>query len=105
MDKKLYETGNLQEAEILKGQLERAGFKVFIKGVYLLGALGDVPVGTETNPSIWINQNDFKKAKHFLDELHSESRRHKSQWGCPKCGQTVDGNFLTCWNCGFEYSK
>jgi hypothetical protein len=102
MDKKLYEAGNLQEAEILKSQLERAGFEVLVKGVHLSGSLGELPAGVETNPSIWTNEEDFEKAKRFLDELHSESSQNKSPWGCPKCGETVEGSFLTCWNCGYE---
>ena len=40
----LYEASNAIEANLLKGLLETEGIEVFIRGEYLQGGIGDLPV-------------------------------------------------------------
>jgi hypothetical protein len=102
MDKKVYQAANLQDAEIMKVQLERANFSVTIKGGYLSGALGELPAGPDTSPSIWVIQEDFEEVMKFLKDLQMESEIDYPGWTCPGCGELVEGTILTCWNCGHE---
>ena len=40
----VYEAENIIDAHLVKGVLEQAGFPVYIRGEYLTGAIGELPV-------------------------------------------------------------
>lgn len=100
MNKKIYSAANLQEAEILKSQLERAGIPSMVIGGDLAVARGELPLGSETDPGLWVEHQYEETARLFIAKLLEQDSEPDSDWTCPKCHELVEGNFLTCWNCG-----
>jgi len=45
-----------------------------------------------------VNAEDEAAARETLADLNKESSA--PNWTCPACGEQVEGNFDTCWNCG-----
>jgi hypothetical protein len=66
-EKKLFETNNIVEAQLLKGRLEAAGINVLMKGESIGGAY---PITTDGwgKIRIYVMEEDFEKAKELLEE-------------------------------------
>jgi len=50
-----------------------------------------------------VDDHDYTRADDLLRQfLRGENARvyaHES-WCCTSCGETLEGQFTTCWNCG-----
>lgn len=89
---------NLLQASIWYGSLRAAGITCELRNTTLAGAMGEIPF-LECAPQLWIeNDGDEPRALALLEEL----RRPPSgpAWVCPGCGETVEPQFGSCWNCG-----
>ncbi|MGE5666285.1 MAG: DUF2007 domain-containing protein [Betaproteobacteria bacterium] len=89
---------NLLQASIWYGSLRAAGIACELRNTTLAGAMGEIPF-LECAPQLWIeNDGDEPRALALLEEL----RRPPSgpAWVCPGCGETVEPQFGSCWNCG-----
>lgn len=53
----VYSAENPTEAHYVKGLLESQGIPCDVRGESLFGARGELPITTETAPSIWIFDN------------------------------------------------
>lgn len=102
---KIFTGKNLQEAEIVKFQLERAEFDVELRGSDLLSIRGELPISSETEPSLWVDEGSAENARSFIEELYSNSNGDAPSWICDQCQETIEGSFLTCWNCGQDKSR
>ena len=81
------------EAENIHTELRNAG---------AAGLAGEVPY-TQVYPELWILNNDDEiRAKEIIrDYREKDAATPKGpDWTCVKCGETVDGIFSECWNCG-----
>ncbi len=89
-----------------KQVLEEAEIPCFIKNEFSGNLAGEVPF-TETWPELWVHRDeDSDQAKELLLPLR-ESRvalekadEALSDWTCPQCNETNEGNFSMCWSCG-----
>jgi ribosomal protein L37AE/L43A len=106
----VYTARDQMDAHFLKGILEREGIVSVVQGEMLEGAWGTMPVSSESLPSIWVNEADVGKAQPIIAEYQSREVRNakgveappRATWKCPKCGEEVEEQFDTCWNCGTE---
>jgi hypothetical protein len=49
-------------------------------------------------PEVWVTDDaQLEPARVLLAQLRHPTWRH---WHCPGCGETIDGPFEQCWNCG-----
>ena len=46
-----------------------------------------------------IDDADAERAKELLRDVEKAGESSAPEWKCPKCGETVPGNFGTCWKC------
>jgi hypothetical protein len=80
------------------GALRAAGIDCEVRNTTLSGALGEIPF-LECAPQIWIrNPLDEPRARELLAQL-----RHPvagEPWTCSGCGELLEPQFATCWNCG-----
>lgn len=82
--------------------LEAAGIRTELRSAGASGRAGVVPY-TQVYPELWIRNNrDENRARSIiLDYREKEAASPLSpEWRCAKCGETVDGIFTECWNCG-----
>ena len=97
---RLYEARDRIEAQILVDFLAGHHIQAVILGDYLAGAAGELPVNIF--PTVWvIDDADEARAKGLLARYRrGEFSPDAASWTCPRCGETVEGSFEVCWNCG-----
>ena len=55
-------------------------------------------------PEFWpalcvLNDDDYPTAMKVLTDLRKPDLSPATDWKCAACGETVPGNFASCWNC------
>jgi hypothetical protein len=89
------------DQEIVKGLLDDAKIPCMIRNEHLSTALGELPFA-ECSPEIWIqNDADFPRAVKIVDAWRTAEVEIHDPWVC-RCGETVEGQFTSCWKCGRE---
>ena len=84
--------------------LEEAGIACFIRNENSQNLLSGLPDLT-CHPVLCItNDADEERAKELLrdfiaTEREVEAEENSAEWKCPQCGETVPGNFGSCWKC------
>lgn len=97
--KKLYSTDDRVKAGHIQSILEEQGIRCMIKNQNLAGAIGELPP-IECWPEIWIiDDEEFDHAQDLIYLYTSPLIKHTSDWKCT-CGEMIEGQFLSCWNCG-----
>lgn len=88
--------------EMLKGLLEEVEIRCMIRNEYLSSAMGEIPF-LETSPELWIlNDADYLRARAMLDTWRTTRTETRDSWACDDCGETIEGQFTSCWQCGNE---
>jgi Putative prokaryotic signal transducing protein len=86
--------------EMFKSLLEEAGIPSLIRYEKLSVAAGEVPF---VPPELWIlNDEDYDRAKEIVDAVQKAKIEPHDPWVCPGCGETIEGQFTSCWQCGRE---
>ena len=89
------------DQETLKSILEQADIPCMIRNDNLSTALGELPFA-ECSPEIWIlNDEDTPRAREIVDAWRNAEVENQDPWVC-RCGETSEGQFTSCWNCGRE---
>ena len=95
--KRLMQAPNLALATLWADQLTHAGIGASVQRAYASGIAGQIPPD-QALPELWVHEAaDHARAEALLRELRQRPHRH---WLCHGCGETVDGPFDQCWNCG-----
>lgn len=99
--KKVYSADNPVMVGHIQSLLEQAGIDSEIRNQALSGAMGELPP-IECWPEVWIRRDeDYDRALALVEaEIHGLHDRGDS-WRC-SCGETIEGQFSHCWNCGRE---
>jgi len=103
--KRIYGARDSTEAVFIKGLLESEEISAVVLGSALDAARGDIPFTAASLPSVWVNESDVERATQIVDEFHRggpAATQRQVPWKCPRCGETLEGQFTTCWNCGTE---
>ena len=102
--RKVYLARHPTEAHFLKGLLASQGIEAEIRGEALFGARGELPVTTETCPSVWVlDDSQLDRALALIAEHDRRERPSDSvgaPWRCPSCGEELEPQFTDCWRCG-----
>lgn len=78
--------------------LSAAGFACEVRGAALYGAVGDIP-WHECAPEVWLRHDaDEIMARRLLEELSAPPVG--DPWDCAACGERLEPQFSTCWQCG-----
>lgn len=92
--KKVYGSNESSEVELVRNLLEKEGIACTIKT-----AAGLTPI-TDCFPELWVMDDaDYPKAMELVNEMEQPEAETRGSWVCPKCGETIDGQFSTCWRC------
>jgi hypothetical protein len=99
--KQVHVAKHAPEAHIVKGLLESNGIAAVIRGEFLTGGWGELPVDV---CSVWIEDDSQYERAHsvLLQFLNGDAARehHGNAWRCHHCGEQLEGQFTKCWNCG-----
>jgi hypothetical protein len=86
---------------ILKDALADRDIPYLVKNEYLQGASGQLPAML-CWPELWVLQDeDFTAASWVLKGLNlSANSEQTPDWQCERCGESMEGQFSACWQCG-----
>jgi hypothetical protein len=94
---------NVSEAHIVSGMLNAAGIAAQVRGHYLAGGYGELPITSDTLPSVWIDDDGLlAAARTVIDEYERPGPNRQSAWRCEQCAEVHAGQFTACWKCGRE---
>lgn len=94
-----YVANSLAQAHLIKGFLDSEGIFAVVRGEHLVGIAGEIPITMDTLPSIWVGQDDRDRARELIEKALKEETVLED-WTCAECGETVEGQFTECWQCG-----
>ena len=101
--KKVYIAKNPADAHLLKGLLEGENIEAEVRGEFLYGVRGEVPITPDTCPSVWVmDDSDYDKAMELVSafrEGDSPNHFEGKIWRC-RCGEENESQFTECWSCG-----
>jgi hypothetical protein len=101
--KKIYIAKNPADAHLLKGLLDGESIKAEVRGEFLYGVRGEVPISPDTCPSVWIMEDaDYDRAMELVSAFGEGDRPNPVEgeaWRCG-CGEENEGQFTECWRCG-----
>jgi len=95
--KRLMQAPNLALATLWVDQLLAVGIAANVQRAFASGIVGELPPD-QALPEIWVvDAAQHARAAALLHALRHRPARH---WWCSACGESVDGPFDQCWNCG-----
>jgi hypothetical protein len=98
--KKVFVSQNLIEVEMRKEWLEQAGIRCMIKNQRSSSLAGEIPF-IEVFPELWVIQDeDYDRARHRLEEGLVLLPSDQETWACAGCGEHHESQFSVCWKCG-----
>jgi hypothetical protein len=87
---------NIAIATLWVDALQQAGVAASVQRYFLGSVAGELPPD-QCLPEVWVTHAaDEARAKGLLDRLQNLPQ---NCWLC-SCGETVEGGFEACWNCG-----
>ena len=88
---------NIALATLWADMLTGAGIAACVQRAYASGIAGEIPPD-QALPEVWLlDGDDLPRAEALMRELRHPPHRH---WHCRACGESIDGPFEQCWNCG-----
>ena len=100
---RIFVARNVSEAHIVSGMLNAAGITAEVRGHYLAGGYGELPISADTLPSVWIaDMTQIANARSLIAEYERPGSGKGPPWRCEQCGEIHAGQFTACWKCGRE---
>jgi len=97
----IYQAENQIDAQLALDCLLANGFEAIIKGSYLSGAVGELAATGLV--AVWLlDATKEDDAKKIIVQFESHKQFEPLARECSGCGETIEGNFEICWNCGAE---
>jgi hypothetical protein len=101
--KKVYIAKNPADAHLLKGLLEGENIEAEVRGEFLYGVRGEVPITPDTCPSVWImDDSEYDRSMELVSAFREGEPRipvEAGTWRC-RCGEENEFQFTECWSCG-----
>ena len=95
--KRLVHAPNVALATLWADLLSQAGIDAVVQRAYTSSLAGEIPPD-QALPEVWVRDDSLLEQARQL--LHDLSHLPWLHWSCHACGETVDGPFDQCWNCG-----
>lgn len=99
--KRVYSAHNPLLVGHMRNILELEGIRCQVRNMGLLGGAGELPP-TEVWPELWVEREvDEERAERLIREAMDREEGGAS-WRCPGCGEELEPQFTTCWQCGSD---
>ena len=79
--------------------LEEAGIECVIRNEATHDLMAGLPDPLRQPVLCVKNDADAERARELLRDFESAEKSDAPEWKCPQCGETVPGNFSSCWKC------
>ena len=98
---KVYGAADLVDARLVCDELQRHEVEAYTTGDYLMGGSGELPPGNLVQ--VWIrDEGRLDEAKKIIARFDRRRYSTTESKNCGRCGETNDGSFEICWNCGTD---
>lgn len=88
---------NPAEVALLGSLLEKAGIEFEVRNEFTNATYPITPF----SPELWIiHDADLARAAELRADWRASPPASPSPRMCPRCGEELEGQFLSCWNCG-----
>lgn len=88
----------------LKNVMATFGIHCVARNLDLISGAGELPP-IECWPELWVvDDAKVAKARGILKRTLAPLASVKKPWICRGCGETLEGQFSECWNCGYDRS-
>ena len=93
--KLLYSSRDIRGIGVVRSALDDAGISYEVQNE-------TIPYpGAIFWPEVWVvEDSDFARACEVRDAVAKLPSAPASAWTCPSCGERLEGQFGSCWNCG-----
>jgi len=98
--KRVHNARHAAEAHLVRGYLESHGITAIVRGEFLTGGIGELPADI---CAVWLEDDAaYERADQLVREFlrGTAALRAGAPWACTHCGETLEGQFTECWNCG-----
>jgi hypothetical protein len=99
---RIFVARNLSEAHIVSGMLNASGIAAFVRGQYLTSGYGELPISSDTLPSVWLEDAQQAELARRVIADYERPAHGNPAWSCQQCGEVHAGQFTACWKCGRE---
>lgn len=98
---KLYAARDTLEAGHIRLWLGQHDMDSTVLGEHLSAARGELPLTVDTLPAVWVDDHDSARAMVLMKNYFEQKQNHANlpSWQCSACGENIEGQFDTCWNC------
>jgi hypothetical protein len=97
--RKVHTAESIVEIAHLRNVLEADGIACLVRNDRLGGVVGEIPF-VECWPELWVLETgNYLRAKSLVDDVLRTGPALES-WRCASCGESIEGQFEVCWNCG-----
>jgi hypothetical protein len=101
--RKVHTSESSVEIAHLRNVLEASGIACLVRNDRLGGIVGEIPF-LECWPELWVVETGlYLKAKSLVDEV-LRAGPDAAPWRCAGCGESIEGQFAVCWNCGAAHA-
>lgn len=97
--KRVYTSMDPLMVEQVRAALDAAGIESVVEHGDLRPLAGIVPV-VECWPEVWVmHDQQAAKAEALVEKTTAAAPVQIAPWRCSRCGQLLEGQFTSCWNC------
>jgi len=98
--KRIHNARHPADAHLIRGFLESCGIAAVVRGEWLSGGFGELPVDA---CAVWVTDDSrFDEADRLMKDF-LQGRLNPpgaGTWQCPDCGEHGESQFTQCWQCG-----
>jgi hypothetical protein len=99
--RKIHTSPSLLEIAHLRNVLAGEGIDCQVRNDRLAGVMGEIPY-VECWPELWVCQPGEALRARGLIEIALAAPTDAEPWSCPQCGERIEGQFSSCWNCAAQ---
>jgi rubrerythrin len=82
-----------------KSALDEAGIACYIQNENTHTLMSSMPIALFYPKLCVVNDEDESRARELLRALRGDDGRVVEEWRCLNCGESVPGEFGSCWKC------
>lgn len=97
---RVFTADNPVEVGFVRGLLEAEGIETRVRSMELWTAAVEIYFAEGARPSVWVKKHERERAEAIIRERDRSSVG--KPWGCPHCGERLEGQFTACWRCGTD---
>ena len=106
--KRVFASQDQAAIAIVRELLANEGIETTIQNENMSAVSGEVPFTLAMPEICVVRDEDEAQALAIVERFdfgETREQEHKEPWKCPRCGETIEGQFAACWKCGTRMDK